>query len=276
VLDRWLKVAIPFVAGLDTKAATAVVPPDRLAVLENGVFTKQGAVAKRFGTTEVPDSTVSGTLSGTRRGVFDGNGALMLATATHVYNRVGGYWADRGRYAAVTYRAAEVAHANRSQSAPDSATTNGVTAVVWKYAANSLYFQLFDADLVPLSPVTALATATADVPSALAVGDNILLTYVDTSTDDLKARLIRTADIAGSLSTANIVTLRSDLTATRLYSVAEGTADYGLLSWYADGTAALTGVCVAKVNSSGIVSSATLVSADVTALPPAVAYNSST
>jgi hypothetical protein len=276
VLDNWLKVVIPFVAGLDTKAATAVVPPDRLAVLENGVFTKQGAVAKRYGTTEVPAWTAAAELDGTARGVFDGNGALALATTKQLYTRVGGLWAERGRYAAVTYRAAEVAHANRSQTAADSATANGVTAVVWKYAANSLYFQLFNADRVPLSPVTALATATADYPAALAVGDNILLTWADTSTDDLKARVIRTADIAGSLATANVVTLRTDLTSSRAYSVCEATADYGLLVWSSDGTALSAGITVAKVNNSGTVSATAVISADGANQPPAVAYNADT
>ncbi len=276
MLDNWLKVAIPFVAGLQTKAATAVVPPDQLAVLQNGVFTKQGAVAKRFGNSAMPDYTgvgLTGTIEGTKRGLFDGNGAVTLATSTHLYSRAGTAWHERGRYAAVTYRAEEVAHANRNHGASDSATVNGVTAVVWKYAADSLYFQLFDAESVPLSPVTALATATADLPSALAVGDNLLLMYFDTSTDDLKARVIRTANITDSIVTATVVTVRSDLTGDGLYSINEGPDGYGLVTWYSDGTAGVNGVCVCKVNSGGTGSSAQSVSTDATTLPPAVAYD---
>jgi hypothetical protein len=270
VLDNWLKVAIPFVAGLETKAATAVVPPDRLAVLQNGVFTKQGAVAKRYGYAAVPDYTTTGTIDGTRRGVFDGNGALTLATTRTLNSRVSGQWASRGRYAAVTARAEEVAGANRNQTAADSATTNGVTAVVWKYAANSLYFQLYDADSVPLSPVTALATATADRPGALAVGNNILLFYAHTGDNDLKCRVIRTSDIAGSLATANVVTVRNDLTAGRLYSLAAGPeSGDGLVAWISD----TTGVFAAHIGEFGECSAIVEFSNDTTALPPAIAYN---
>lgn len=276
MLDNWIKVAIPFVAGLETKAATAVVGPDKLAVLQNGVFTKQGAVAKRYGYTAVPDYTVAGLLDGEKRGVFDGNGALTLATSRRLNGRVGDLWESRGRYAAVTYRADEVSHANRNQSAADSATVNGVTAVVWKYATNSIYFQLFDADNVPLSAVIALATATADYPSALAVGDNILLLYANTSTNNLIARVIRTADLAGSLATATTATVRSDLTADRLYSIAEGPDGTGLLTWVADNSASLEFVCAAHVNAFGATSAATQISGDTTALPPAIAYNATT
>lgn len=275
MLDNWIKVAIPFIAGLETKAATAVVPPDRLAVLQNGVFTKQGAVAKRYGYRAIPDYTVNGTLDGARRGVFDAAGSLGLVTSRRVNSLVSGVWDPRGRYAAVTYRAEEVAHANRNQSAADSATVNGVTAVVWKYAVDSLYFQLFDSLGNPLSGVTALATATADHPSALAVGSNILLLYVDTSTNNLRCRVIRTADIAGSLAVATLATVRSDLTSDRLYSVCEGDTA-GLVAWEADGTAGLSGVCVAHVSEFGAATNPVAVSADATALPPAVAYNSET
>lgn len=274
MLDGWLKVPISFVAGLETKAATAVVPPDKLAVLENGVFTKQGAVAKRAGYRAVPDYTASGTLDGTRRAVFDGNGGLALATSRAVNSLVNDTWVSRGRYAAVTYRAEEVAHANRNQAAADSATANGVTAVVWKYAANSLYFQLYNELGTPLCDVTALATATADRPGALAVGSNLLLFYVDTSSNDLKCRVIRTADIAGSVGTATTTTVRTDLTAERLYSLAEGPSGAGLLAWEGDGTASVTGIGVAQLSEFGVASVVTTVTADATALPPAVAYNS--
>jgi hypothetical protein len=46
---QWQTAFVPFVAGLETKAAAAVIPVERLAVLENGVFTKTGSVKKRAG-----------------------------------------------------------------------------------------------------------------------------------------------------------------------------------------------------------------------------------
>ncbi len=276
MLDNWLKVAVPFVGGLETKAAKAVVPPDRLEVLENGVFTRQGTVGKRAGYVPVPDYSYSGTIDGTKRAVFDGDGIGVLATNRRLYTKSGGLWSDRGRYAAVTFWSEEVAHANRNQEAGDCAEANGVTAVVWRYAANSLYFQLFDADNHPLSPITALATANADYPGALAVGTNLLLLYVDTSTNDLKCRVIRTTDIAGSLAVATTTTVRSDLTADRLYAVAEGQNGAGFIAWEGDGTASVTGIGAARVDAFGNASAVTTISADATALMPAIAYNSRT
>jgi hypothetical protein len=274
--DGWEKVPVPFTGGLETKAATAVVPPDRLALLENGVFTKQGSVAKRAGYTSVPGYAAVGTLDGESRALLDGNGALTLATNRRLYSRVGGLWTSRGRYAPATFQAEEVAHGNLNQTEADSATANGVTAVVWKNgsstAAGEVYFQLFNAENVPLCAVTEIADGvTVNYPNALAVGDNILLTYVDTAANDLKARVIRTADVAGSVATASTVTIRDDLTADHLYALAPASDGIGIVVWES-----ASGVVVGLLDENAAITTSAVASTDATALIPAAAYNSRT
>ncbi len=272
----WQTVAIPFVAGLETKMAQAVIPAVKLSVLENGVFTKAGSVKKRPGYDAVRDWATVGEVIGAKRGLLTLSSDLALVTDRAVYSRTGGEWQSRGEYLAATVENWEVAHANRNQLAADVAVTNNVAVVVWKYTANSLYFQCFDATTrAALSAVTALATATADFPSALALGANVLLFFADTSTNNLSARVIRTAALAASIATAVVVTVRSDLDASRFYSVTNMDANTGLIVWRSDHSVlgAATNICQCRVNSAGTTSAAVEVVANIPDHNPAIAYS---
>ncbi len=273
----WTKISIPFAGGLDTKAATAVLPPDKLAVLENGVFTKTGSVRKRAGYDAVPDYATDALLLGTSRAVIDANHTAALITNEAVYTRVSGVWALRGSILPATFSAREVSYTGRNQYAATCATANGVTAVVWKYAAADLWFQCFDSIThSPLSDVLSLATTLCDSPSAVAVGTNILLTYTNASTGSVQARVLRTADLAASLATPTTVTLTSDLAAPGLYSVSPGDDDWGYLTWVSDGstTLAASSIGLRRFNGSGTPDAPVQVSTDLTTDNPVVALNS--
>lgn len=273
---QWQTVYVPFVAGIETKAAAASVPVDRLAVLENGVFTKTGSVRKRAGYEAVNSYTASGVLSGTARGLFSHSDGVCLATAKKLYSQdEDRCWSERGAYLAATYTAREVAYANKSQSAADVAVANGVEVVVWKYATNSLYFQCFDAETgVALSAITALATSTANHPSAVAVGSTILLCYTNTSTDAVMARLIQTSTLQASVATADIVTLAADLHASDNYWAITAGHSCAYLAWKTDGAGALgAGLAVAEISQAGAQVRSALVTSDNPTCPPGIAYD---
>lgn len=275
----WQTVSIPFIAGLETKMAQAVIPAQKLSVLENGVFTKTGSVKKRAGYTAVPDYTTSGAIEGNRRALLSAQDDLAMVSDRAVYSRTVDTWQSRGAYLAATAQHWDVAHANRNQLAADVAVVNNVAVVVWKYAANSLYFQAFDAmTRAPLSAVTPLAVATANYPSAMVIGTNILLFYVDTSGNNLKARVIRTSDLAASIATAQLVTVLPDLTAAGLYCVTPTLPGEAAIAYLSDGSGSLnaTGLTAVKVNSSGTVSNAVLVDTGTPDHNPAIAYNANT
>lgn len=277
---QWQTASIPFAVGLQTKMADAAIPVEALSVLENGVFTKTGSVKKRAGYREIPSYTETDTLDGNSRGLVALGDTVSLVTDNRIYSQDDhGLWFDRGKYLAVTYREHEVAHANRNQTASDVAVANNVAVVVWKYATNSLYFQAFDATTyAPLSAVTALATANADHPSAVAINGTILLCYSDTSADSVKARLIQTGQLQQSIATATTVTIAADLTTTtRRWAICEGTPGEAWLVWQTDGSAALgTGIGLAKFNSAGTQVDQVLVTSDVPTCPPGVFYNAGT
>lgn len=272
--SEWTTVAIPFIAGLDTKSATAVVSPEKLSVLENGVFTKQGNVAKRSGYEAVPQYAVAGEVDGTPRGLLSLNDELALATATGLYTRTGGLWDRRGSYLPAVCSVDEIAYANVNQYAADCAVVNGVLAVVWKYDIDSMWFQLYDATTrLPLCAVTALGNL-GNSPGALAVGNTIFLTYANSATDSVDARVIRTSDLAGSMATTTTVVLASDLDGVDLlYTTATGGGS-GFVAFFSDGTATLlAGIVMNKFNTAGVITGSTQVSLQVPRLCPEVAYS---
>lgn len=274
---QWQTASVPFAVGLQTKAADATIPIEALSVLENGVFTKTGSVKKRAGYEVRNAYTETTVLEGTPRALVGWGDSLVQVTNSRVYSQDDHeLWADRGVYFGATYRAREVAYANRNQSASDVAVANGVAIVVWKYATNSLYFQAFDSTTyAPLSAITALATANADKPSAVAVGGTILLCYADTSTDRVKARLIQTGQLQQSIATAVVVDLASDLTdTTNYYTVCQGQEGEAWLAWQTDGSAALAaGIGLAAIDSGGTQVRVIQVTEDVPTSPPGLAYD---
>lgn len=277
---QWITAYVPFSGGLETKAAAALVPVNKLAVLENGVFAKTGSVKKRPGYVERKAWTETALLSGTSRGLLSWKGNLAQATTTRLYSQDDKQlWADRGEYFAVTYRAFEVAHANKNQSAADVAVANGVAVVVWKYATNSLYFQCFDAETEqPLCAPTVLASADANHPAAVAVGHTVLLFYTDTSADAVKARLIQTGQLQASIATATTVTVASDLRdSTNYWAVAPGNDSECYLAWEPDGSATLSaGLGLASIDSGGSQVRTAQVSTDTMTSAPGVALDDST
>ncbi len=274
---QWQTAYVPFVAGLETKAASAVIPVDRLAVLENGVFTKTGSVKKRAGYTAVRPYTATSVVLGTALGLFAHSGGLNMATTKKLYSQDEDQrWSTRGVYLGATYEAREVAYANKSQVASDVAVANGVAVVVWKYATNSLYFQCYDAETgVALSAITALATATADTPSAVAIGDTVLLCYTKTDTDAVTARLIQTSNLQESVATATTVTVAGDLdTSTNFWTIVAGDDNEAYLAWHTDGTGTLAaGIGIASIDASGAQVRSALVSTDVPTRPPGLGYD---
>ncbi len=277
---QWQTASIPFAVGLQTKMADAAIPVEALSVLENGVFTKQGSVKKRAGYSEIPSYTATGTLDGNSRGLLAWGDSLALVTDNCIYSQDDhGLWSNRGRYLATTYRDREVAYANKNQTAADVAVTNGVACVVWKYATNSLYFQCFDSETyAPLCAATVLASANADHPSAIAINDTILLCYSNTSTNAVDARLIQTGTLQASVATASVVTIASDLAATRRWAICAGAPGEAYLAWEADGSVSTatrdTGICLAAFNQAGgILRTAIVAAATVPTCPPGVFYN---
>lgn len=215
----WQLAHFPFVGGVDTKSDGKVIPPNKLAVLENGVFTKRGQVKKRRGYTALSDDiaaaggSVAG-LSATRNIATVGGELVHFGDSkAHSYVAGTGQWNDRGAIESVVVSLEPVAKVPTEQTLPDHATVGGITVYAWEDSRGSVRYSIVDA--------TTGATWRADVdlgsntsrPRVVACGGFVHILHAHSSGE------LRTLVIApGDPLTANAtIGIAFDLNATPVF-----------------------------------------------------------
>ncbi len=163
-----------FGGGLDTKTDAAQVQLGKFLTLENVVF-NQGKLQKRNGfarLTALPnaDSTTITTLNGN-----------LLATGTQLqaYSEDTGQWLEQGLVQPVSMTVAPVVRTAISQTVADSATNGNLTLTV--YLENSiLYYQISDTSTGQIVLDRQAVGSTAQSGRAFALGNYLVLTYMQT------------------------------------------------------------------------------------------------
>ena len=277
---RYERIHFPLVGGLDTKSAAATVGPDKLQVLENGVFTKRGSVKKRPGYSEVDQITATGAIAGTPCGLFARGSQLGMATTRRLYgyDNIGNKWSEQGLYNPTTHTETPVLYSNEDQTQADVAVAGTLIAGVWVRASGELRFavaDLFNGNIyAPDNQLAAVGVGSR--PHVLRLGNMLAITYADIATSAVVIKLIQPGNLAASIAAAPVL-LTSTVNASLRYAVTEavrGAQHSGFIVWHTDGTGpAGAGVAVASLSESGVISLETNVTATVPAAL-AVAHNS--
>ncbi len=204
-MAEWTKIAIPLSGGIDTKTDSKVVLPTKMTVLENAEFTKGGSVKKRPGYTSVPLQTTAGVDINGALGLGTRNDELLVLTETNLYSydAVTGAFQDQGEYCPMTWTAQTVVSNTAAQTKGEVATNSGVTVYVWEDSRGGVRYSVYDeATGAAFLADGSLDSSNASQPKARQIGDNILITWADTSANDIKYKLIRPGDIASSLASS--------------------------------------------------------------------------
>lgn len=269
---NWQKYAIPFTGGLDTKTDENILLPTQLADLKNGQFTKHGLIQMRpghsaTGNVAVPGTAINGTtntqLFGDKVGVFTRGDELCLATDERVYSHDSNLnkWIMRSRYYPITHTLEEVANVNANQAHVGVATTDSIRVVVWEDSRGGIRYSVYSAATgAAYTQDIVLASSNVSRPYAVPLGNNVMITYADHSTDAIKGLLIY-----GSNTVANLggtpISLVGDLESTRLYTVTTDDS-YMYFIYESDASVVAAGVAAAAVNALGTTSWKVNVSAD--------------
>ena len=124
--------SLPLSSGLDEKASDKHLQPPKLALCNNGKFSKTGQIQKRNGFTRLGNSKISGTIDASEqcasykdeRLVFDGNDAFSRANS--------GTWVEKGRITGCTFEDAYVHNNESVTSTPlQMARANGYRVEAW-------------------------------------------------------------------------------------------------------------------------------------------------
>lgn len=270
---NWQKYAVPFAGGIDTKTDENVLLPDKLSRLVNGQFTKQGVVQMRPGHSGADNLTVEGTtvngtaaplLLGDNLGLVTRGTELCLATEDRLYSYEpsSARWIQRGRYYPATHSIAELGRVNAAQTYPSIAETATLKVVVWEDSRGGIRYSVYNTETgAAYTQDTSLVSSNASRPWAVPIGDSVLITYANHSTNAIYGKLIQAANILGSISTAATEFI-SDLHSSRRYSVsADDNRVYFI--YYSDGSVVTAGVAIAACNILGSVTWKRNISSDV-------------
>lgn len=200
------KVALNFAQGLDTKTDDKQVLAGRLLELENGVFTKYGAINKRngyfvLGTTELDlsDITVGSALS-----TFKDELNLFSGTEMLSYSQANDRWANKGRIVSLEMGSRRVIQNSNEQSIPSAATNQGVTVYAWEDSSGGVRVTAIDQETGNFLLADQSVSATGIVPKCVALNRTIYIFYIESTT--LKYKKIDTADPTTISSATNFTT----------------------------------------------------------------------
>ncbi len=135
-------VQIPFAGGIDERTDPRHVLPGKLTSLRNGVFSRNGSIVKRQGTSLLPSTvtashalgfaSVPAALGEIRKlAAFDSELLASDGSRLYSYDEGGGEWTSKDALPQATAERASVAHGSAFILAPDVAYGNGYLIYVW-------------------------------------------------------------------------------------------------------------------------------------------------
>lgn len=182
-------IPIPFSKGLDTKTDFKQVMQGKLLILENGIFTSPGRIMKRNGYAALNmliQDTATKITSGT--GLANFKNELLVLTGTEAYSRSESTsrWSDKQTITNLELSTAQVTRNTFIQTTPDVAVhSSGLQVVTYQDSRGGSRYTVIDLTTQEQLVSDKLITATAIKPKPFALGNFLVILYVDTSTDNL-------------------------------------------------------------------------------------------
>lgn len=139
-------IAINLSGGLDTKSDKKHVLPGSLTKMQNAVFRKNNAIAKRTGHTELPNTDVSGTALGVGTAITTFNDELIQYNNQLLYSYSSGAssWVDKGEIVLTQIKTKQIVKNTATQTQSDSAIVNGVGVYAWEDSRGGVRASVFD------------------------------------------------------------------------------------------------------------------------------------
>lgn len=182
-------VSVPFTKGLDLKTDPKQVVPGKLLLLENGVFTSPGRIQKRNGY-----AAFLKTISGTTNSISSGQGLanfkneLLILTGTEAYSYSDSTsrWSDKQTITNLSISTDQIVRNTYQQTTPDTALhPTGLQVVTYEDSRGGARYCLIDTTTGEQLVTDQLISSTAIKPKAFALGNFLLIFYIDTALNHL-------------------------------------------------------------------------------------------
>lgn len=174
-----VQIAIPIAGGVDTKSDAKRVPPTKLRALENGVFAKSGAIAKRTGYDDLGQGIDGGDAYENPRSLATRDGELLLFADDELlsYRESTDTWSRVGHAESIVATESPLARTGTVQLDPDAATLDGVTVVAWEDSRGGVWWSVVETGTGRILRPAEQLDADGQRVRALAVGSVLHLYY---------------------------------------------------------------------------------------------------
>ncbi len=189
-----ITVPISLSQGLDTKTDDKQVVQGKLLELENGVFTKVGAINKRHGLDQFPTAGIAGLIptdgytdgytpihSGDGIAVFNDELLLFADNKAYAFSEATDTWSDKGKLKSIAFQNRQILRTDNSQANPDSASLHGVTVIAWEDSRGGVRYSVIDTETGTFLVSDALVRTDAARPRVRAFNDRLYIFYVNRS-----------------------------------------------------------------------------------------------
>lgn len=204
-------VAVPLIAGVNTKTDAKAVAPPSLLGLENGVFTKAASIIKRNGYDALSQAiTAQGTDYSSPRALATRDDELLLLTdgSAFSYQESVGSWSKIADAATCHASDRSIAHTATNQTVPDAATNNGIRVVAWEDSRGGVYWTLLEATGERVLRAPTVLDASGTRPRCVAAGEVLHIYYAVTASNRIYCAVINPAT---PLATVTPAILTDDL-----------------------------------------------------------------
>lgn len=175
-------VPIQFGGGINSKIDPKQLPAGNLLTLENGQFTKQGAINKRFGydilntTIEGGGNIDSGVAITTYKDeliLFDGNNCYSYLPST-------GNWSDRGTAISIITEDKTIINSSAAQQInPDMAFLNNLEVYAWEDSRGGVHYSTMDTNTRAFAVADNILSTTGQQPKCIAFQSQVFIFYTD-------------------------------------------------------------------------------------------------
>lgn len=235
---QWQNVSLPFVGGIDSKSDDKALQPPKLTVLENGVFTKRGAIVKRLGYADLGVETSATTpveIADARAlDTLDDELLMFDDGKVYSYTEPTNTWADKGALESVVTTTAAVAKATSEQTMADFAVSSDVAVYAWEDSRGGVRFSVVNTTTGAVYANDTLLSSGGSQPRCVVTAGFIHIVFCHVADTKLQTLRISPADVPGSLAGA-VVDIATNLRAAVPLFDAETVGSRALLAYAVTG-----------------------------------------
>jgi len=184
-------VSVPFTKGLDLKTDPKQVVMGKLLTLENGVFTSPGRIMKRNGYAalkQLIEGTSTSISVGSGLANFKNEILLLTGTEAYSYSDSTTKWSDKQTVTNLELSSVQAVRNTYQQTTPDIAIhSSGLEVVTYEDSRGGSRYSLIDMNTGEQLISDKLISVDAIKPKPMAIGNFLVIIYVNSATNHLRA-----------------------------------------------------------------------------------------